>query len=80
MAFEKFALSPLGWDYAVANLLGRFSDSEDRESVRALLDVRSDKIQIELGLKPLPDLEASKADGSFSLPNEWQNLLAVYAP
>ena len=55
IVFERQALSGLGWDYAVNNLLGRFHVDEDRDALRALLDLHDAAIKVDLGLAPAPE-------------------------
>ena len=87
--FEELATSRLGWDYAVANLLGRFTDPEDQETVRSLMDINATKIQEQLGLREAPEPEPEPEpedegddlddldDGGDVLP--WSRLLKEFA-
>ena len=79
-AFERLATSRLGWEYAVANMLDRFTDQEDRESIAQLLDLREEKIKTELGLMKAPkkiEIEDEPEEPSNS--REWRELMSVWA-
>lgn len=79
-AFERLATSKLGWDYAVGNLLGRFTDAEDREAVNALLDLRTQKIKEELGLVEVPKpVRSEDIPEHPKTSREWREVMSTWS-